>query len=121
VVSRYAHLIVSFSKLYYDNISNTLYYTEWEFGKPWESTDFIDKWSPDKHVNRWKTPTLVTHGGQDFRVVDSESICTFTALQRRGIPSRLIHFPNECHHINHPLNSLSWYVAVIDWLERWMK
>lgn len=62
---------------------------------------------------------LVIHGGQDFRVPLEQGIATFTALQRRGIPSQFLHFPNENHWVLAPRNALQWHEAVLGWLDRW--
>ena len=72
--------------------------------------------APIEFVDRWKTPMLVVHGGLDFRVVDTQGMATFTALQRRGIPSRFLHFPGENHWVLKPQNSLFWYREVRDWI-----
>jgi dipeptidyl aminopeptidase/acylaminoacyl peptidase len=64
---------------------------------------------------------LVTHGVKDYRVLYSEGIATFTALQRRGIPSQLLVFPDENHWVLKPANSVLWHQTVLDWLARWTK
>ncbi len=65
------------------------------------------KHNPIDHVSRWKTPTLVIHGQLDYRVPDSQGLSVFTALQRRGIPSELLYFPNENHWVLKPADSHS--------------
>src|SRR4051812_44029092 len=83
-----------------------LWFPEWEHGGlPWEKPQGYDKDSPINYVKNWKTPTLVIHGGKDFRVVDTEGMSTFTALQRKGIKSRFLHFPDENHWVLKPQNS----------------
>jgi dipeptidyl aminopeptidase/acylaminoacyl peptidase len=69
----------------------------------------------------WKTPELVIHSANDFRLVDSEGIAAFTALQRRGVPSRFVWFPDENHWVLKPKNSIFWHENVIEWLDRWLK
>ena len=64
---------------------------------------------------------LVIHGGLDFRVPETQGLMAFTALQRRGVPSRFVHFPNENHWVLKPLNSRLWYQTVIGWLDRWLQ
>jgi dipeptidyl aminopeptidase/acylaminoacyl peptidase len=64
---------------------------------------------------------LVVQGEQDFRIPDTQGIATFTALQRRGIESRLLYFPDENHWVLKPLNSLQWYQTVIGWLDQHLK
>jgi len=71
-------------------------------------------------VKNWKTPMLVIHSAQDFRVTLDQGIATFTALQRRGIPSELLMFPDENHWVLKPQNSIQWHETVNAWLKRWI-
>ena len=64
---------------------------------------------------------LIIHGALDYRVVDTQGIGTFTALQRRGIPSRFLYFPDENHWVLKPANSIQWHNEVIGWLDKWLK
>jgi dipeptidyl aminopeptidase/acylaminoacyl peptidase len=64
---------------------------------------------------------LVIHGGRDYRIPVAQAIGTFTALQRRGIPSKFLYFPDENHWVLKPQNSVQWYGEVIGWLDRWTK
>lgn len=98
-----------------------LWFPEWEFGYPWTNPEEYKKWSPEHFVANWQTPTLVIHGGKDFRVPETEGIATFTALQRKGIPSEFLYFPDECHWVLKPQNSVQWYSTVFAWLEKWLK
>ncbi|MDR0499064.1 MAG: S9 family peptidase [Holophagales bacterium] len=105
---------------YFD--TEELWFPEWEhMGTPWDNPESYSKHNPIDHVSKWKTPMLVIHGGKDYRVVDTQGLSTFTALQRRGIPSRLIIFPDENHWILKPANSIQWHNAVIKWLDQWVK
>jgi dipeptidyl aminopeptidase/acylaminoacyl peptidase len=95
-----------------------LWFSEWEFGgKPWQAD--LEKWNPVRHVDKWKTPMLVIHGGKDYRVVDTEGLSTFTALQLKGVPSQLLYFPDENHWVLKPQNSLQWHDTVFAWLKRY--
>ncbi|MBI4470659.1 MAG: S9 family peptidase [Acidobacteria bacterium] len=99
-----------------------LWFPEWEHGgTPWDNPAGYEKHNPQSMVKNWKTPMLVIHGGQDFRIVDSEGIAVFTALQRRGVPSKFLYFPDENHWVLKPANSIQWHETVIDWLNRWTK
>ena len=99
-----------------------LWFPEWEhLGTPWENPESYEKHNPINHVGAWRVPILVIHGGQDFRVVDTGGMATFTAAQRRGIPSEFLYFPDENHWILKPANSIKWHDAVIGWLDRWVK
>ena len=71
------------------------------------------KHNPIDFVKNWKTPTLVVHGGLDYRVVDTQGMATFTALQRKGIPSRFLYFPDENHWVLKPQNSMLWHETVL--------
>ena len=64
---------------------------------------------------------LVVHGGRDYRVVDTQGMSTFTALQRKGIPSRFLYFPDENHWVLKPANSILWHETVLGWLDKWLK
>jgi dipeptidyl aminopeptidase/acylaminoacyl peptidase len=105
---------------YFD--TEELWFPEWDHGgTPWENPEHYARHNPIDHVGKWKTPMLVIHGGLDFRVVDTQGMSTFTALQRRGIPSKFVHFPDENHWVLKPENSRFWHRQVIGWLDRWLK
>ncbi|MEE9503445.1 MAG: S9 family peptidase, partial [Candidatus Aminicenantaceae bacterium] len=96
--------IVSHASLYnlvnFYGATEELWFPEWDMGKsPWDEPELYAKWSPHVHAKKFKTPTLVTHGELDYRVPLAESFQLFTALQRQGIPSRLVVFPDEGHVI----------------------
>jgi len=90
-------------------------------GTPWDNPESYAKHNPVDHVKDWKTPMLVVHGGKDFRIAESQGMGTFTALQRRGIPSRFLYFPDENHWVLKPRNSVLWHETVLEWLGRWLK
>lgn len=97
-----------------------LWFDEWEHGGPaYEVPENHEQFNPANHVAKWVKPMLVIHGEQDFRVPDTQGIATFTALQRRGIPSRLLFFPNENHWVLKPANSIQWHQEVLKWLGEW--
>jgi dipeptidyl aminopeptidase/acylaminoacyl peptidase len=99
-----------------------LWFPEWEhLGTPWENPESYEKHNPINHVGKWRAPILVIHGGQDFRVVETGGMATFTAAQRRGVPSEFLYFPDENHWILKPANSILWHDTVIGWLDRWVK
>jgi dipeptidyl aminopeptidase/acylaminoacyl peptidase len=82
----------------------------------WEDEALARKVSPLWRAASFKTPTLVTAGGQDLRVPEANAFALFNALQNRGVKSRLVYYPNENHWVLKPQNSLHWYGAVRDWL-----
>ena len=97
-----------------------LWFDEWEHGGPYyDVPENYEKFNPANLVAKWSVPMLVVHGEQDFRVPDTQGIATFTALQRRGIPSRLLYFPNENHWVLKPANSVQWHQEVLKWLGEW--
>lgn len=99
-----------------------LWFVNWEFkGMPWENPVNYQKWSPHRFVNNFSTPTLVTAGELDFRVPVDQSLQLFTGLQLKGVPSKLIVFPDEGHWILKPQNSEFWYSNVIGWLDKYLK
>ena len=105
---------------YYD--TEELWFPEWEHGgTPWDKPESYAKQSPLAFVKNWKTPTLVVHGGQDFRVVDTQGMSTFTALQRRGIASRFLYLPDENHWVLKPQNSKRWHDEVFGWIDRFSR
>jgi dipeptidyl aminopeptidase/acylaminoacyl peptidase len=99
-----------------------LWFPEWEFGgPPWEKPEHYRERSPSAFVARFKTPTLVIHGALDFRVPDAQGLGMFTSLQRRGVPSRYVWFPDEGHWIAKPANRVVWWHEVHAWLEKYLK
>ena len=105
---------------YFD--TDELWFPEWEHvGTPWTNPEGYEKQNPVNYVGRWKTPMLVIHGAKDYRIADSQGIGTFNALQRMGIPSKLLYFPDENHWVLTPHNSILWHETVIGWLDQWLK
>jgi dipeptidyl aminopeptidase/acylaminoacyl peptidase len=105
---------------YYD--TEELWFPEWDHGGvPWEHPEKYAQHNPVEFVQNWRTPMLVIHGALDYRVVDTQGMSTFTALQRRGIPSRLLYFPDENHWVLKPKNSQLWHATVLGWLDQWVR
>ena len=99
-----------------------LWFTDWEFGgTPWSNPEIYTRWSPSMYVKNFKTPLLVIHGEQDFRVPVTEGLQLFTALQRQGVESKLLYFPDEGHWILKPQNSELWYTTVLNWFDAHLK
>jgi dipeptidyl aminopeptidase/acylaminoacyl peptidase len=120
-----------------------LWFNEWEFrpiagtrvrgltvsgpAQPWNyadgpvDADPFRKWSPMLSIKNAKTPTLVIHSQKDYRLDVSEGLQLFTALQRLGVPSRMLYFPDEGHWVLKPQNSKLWYDEVGAWCDRWTK
>ncbi len=103
---------------YYD--TEELWFPEWEHGgPPFADKSGYVKHNPIDHVAKWRVPMLVVHGGKDFRVVDTQGMATFTAAQRKGVPSKFLHFPDENHWVLKPANSVLWHETVLGWLDQW--
>ncbi len=66
------------------------------------------------------TPMLVIHGEKDYRVPVTQALECYGMLQSKGVPARLLYYPDENHWILKPQNSLRWYREVDDWLSRWL-
>lgn len=103
-------------------VTEELWFTDWEFkGTPWDNPELYTKWSPNMFVKNFHTPLLVVHGEMDYRVPVGEGLQLFTALQRRGVDSKLLYFPDEGHWVQKPQNSVLWYNTVLDWFGKYLK
>jgi dipeptidyl aminopeptidase/acylaminoacyl peptidase len=103
-------------------MTEELWFPEWEHGgMPWEKPEGYAKHEPFDLIKNWKTPTLVVHGGLDYRIPDTAGMATFTALQRKGVPSRFLYFPDENHWVVKPQNSKLWHDEVFAWLDKYTK
>ena len=103
--------------MYYS--TEELWFAEWESGGPqYENPQAYEKFNPVAWVAKWRTPMLVIHGEQDFRIPYTQALGAFTALQRRGIESTLLLFPDENHWVLKPANSVLWYRTVLGWLDQ---
>ena len=99
-----------------------LWFPEWEFkGTPWTNPEMYAKWSPHMFVKEFKTPMLVIHGELDYRVPVGEGLQLFTALQRQGVESKLLVYPDEGHWVLKPQNSELWYNTVLEWFDNHLK
>jgi dipeptidyl aminopeptidase/acylaminoacyl peptidase len=102
-----------------------LWFPEHDFGgTPWTNPKAYQQMSPGSYAadfGKYKTPTLVICGEQDYRVPYTQSLEFYTALQRQEVPSKLIVFPDEGHWILKPQNSIVWYKEVLGWLGQNLK
>ncbi len=97
------------------------WFSEWEFGGPyWQNRQDYERFSPHRFAQNFHTPTLVIHGALDYRVPETEGMQMFSALQRQGVPSRFLYFPDEGHWVGKPQNQLVWWNTVQDWLARYL-
>lgn len=77
--------------------------------------------SPHKFVQNWDAPIMIIHGGKDFRIPYTESLQAFNAAQLRGVPSKLLYFPDETHFVTKPQNAILWQREFFDWLDTYLK
>lgn len=113
-----------FNLEHFASSTDELWFPEWEFGGPWwnrvAQTQQYRRWSPHALAGRMRTPTLVLHGEQDFRVPYTEGAALFTALQRQGVDSRLVLFPDEGHWVQRPSNQRVWWEEMETWFGRYL-
>ncbi len=99
-----------------------LWFPEWEFkGTPWTNKLMYERWSPSNFVKNFKTPILIIHGELDYRVPIGEGLQLYTAVQRQGIDSKLLVFPDEGHWVLKPQNSELWHHTVLGWLGKYLR
>src|SRR5690606_24693455 len=102
-----------------------LFFVNWDLGGPYWVTPEVqrdyERFSPPRSVGEWDTPLLVIHGQRDFRVPVEQGIQAFTAAQLRGVPSRLLYFPEESHWVLGPQNGVLWHRVFFEWLDRFCK
>jgi dipeptidyl aminopeptidase/acylaminoacyl peptidase len=104
--------------MYYS--TEELWFEEYENqGTAFEQPGHYEQFNPIDHVADWKVPMLVVQGGRDYRVPMEQGIGTFTALQRRGIASQFLYFPDENHWVLKPQNAVQWHDAVLGWIKKW--
>jgi dipeptidyl aminopeptidase/acylaminoacyl peptidase len=102
--------------------TDEIWFDEWEHGgKPWDKDkrEAFEKFSPHRYADKFQTPMLIIHNDLDFRVPVSEGLQLFNTLQRKGIPSKLINFPDEGHWVSKPKNSEYWHKEVFAWLAKY--
>ncbi|MET1253728.1 prolyl oligopeptidase family serine peptidase [Aliikangiella maris] len=105
--------------MYYS--TEELWFVEWEHAGPhFKSAENYEKYNPVNYVNNWKTPMLVVQGELDYRIPVTQALATFTALQKKGIESKLLYFPDENHWVLKPANSLQWHNEVNQWLHQFL-
>ncbi|HEX8788778.1 MAG TPA: S9 family peptidase [Telluria sp.] len=99
------------------------WFTDWENGGGpyYAMPDKHERFNPVRFVNKWKTPMLVVQGDIDFRIPTTQGLSAFTALQRKGIESELLVFPDENHWVLKPANSVLWHHTVLNWLDKHLK
>jgi dipeptidyl aminopeptidase/acylaminoacyl peptidase len=89
-------------------------------GEPWGDQAGMDRYNPIRHSKGFKTPMLIIHGEQDYRVPYTQALETYNAYLAQKQTARLVVYPDENHWILKPQNSLHWYGEVFGWLKRWL-
>lgn len=103
-----------------------MWFVNWDLGGPyWDKNNKTAQRSyansPHRFVDKWDTPIMVIHGGKDYRIVDSQGMSAFNAAVIRGIPAKLLYFPEENHWILSPQNGVLWQREFFKWLDKWLK
>jgi dipeptidyl aminopeptidase/acylaminoacyl peptidase len=105
----------------------TQFGSDWTFGRerayggsPWKGREDVMRWSPAHHMDDYVTPTLVIHGERDYRVPVGNGLEVYGMLKAKGVPAKLIYFPDENHWVLTAQNSIFWYGAFHEWLERYI-
>jgi dipeptidyl aminopeptidase/acylaminoacyl peptidase len=89
-------------------------------GEPWSKLEVIDQWNPARFAPGFETPMLIIHGEQDYRVPHTQGLAMYGVLKAKGVPARLVFYPDENHWILKPQNSRHWYGEVLGWLARFL-
>jgi dipeptidyl aminopeptidase/acylaminoacyl peptidase len=89
-------------------------------GLPWDGMENILRWSPSHYASGYATPTLVMHGEKDYRVPYGQALEVYGMLKAKGVPARIVVYPDENHWILSPLNSIHWYGEFTSWIDRWI-
>ena len=89
-------------------------------GEAWDGLEKQDAWSPIRFAKGMNTPMLVIHGERDYRVPVGQGLLIYGLLKAKGVPARLVYFPDENHWVLKARNSLYWYREVHAWLSRWL-
>lgn len=90
-------------------------------GTPFTNLANVEAWSPNRYAAGFKTPMLVLHGERDYRVPVTQGLELYGVLTAKGIPARLVYYPDENHWVLKGQNAKHWHGEVFGWLERWMK
>ena len=103
-----------------------LFFANWDMGGPyWDKSNTIAQktyaTSPHKFVDNWNTPIMVTHGELDYRILASQGMMAFNAAKLKGLPARMLVFPDENHWIAQPQNGVLFQREFARWFDTWLK
>ena len=91
----------------------------WEYDNPEAMKSY--KASPHLFVNNWDTPIMVIHGEKDFRIPYTQGMAAFNTAKMKGLEAQFLYYPEECHWVNRPQNSILWHREFKKWLDKWLK
>ena len=112
-----SHAGITSLRSFHGVTDNPVYWAWMHAIDPLRQPEAWDRYSPLTHITAWRTPALIIHGQQDYRVPVGESLILFDALQALGVPSKLLIYPDENHWILRPRNIVSWYGHVLDFIK----
>lgn len=103
-----------------------MFFANWDMGGPyWDKSNAIAQNtyanSPHRFVDRWDTPIMISHGEYDYRILASQGMMAFNAAQLKGIPSRMLVYPDENHWITKPQNGILFQREFFRWFDEWLK
>jgi dipeptidyl aminopeptidase/acylaminoacyl peptidase len=106
--------------------TDELWFANWDLGGPfWDKNNKVAQRSyansPHRFVDKWDTPIMVIHGAKDYRILDSQGFSAFDAAIIKGIPAKMIWFPDENHWVLKPQNGVLWQREFFKWLDKWLK
>jgi len=90
-------------------------------GTPWQNPQALIEQAPVTYARNFRTPMLIIHGGNDYRVDPSQGLSMFQVLQAKHVPSKLLYFEAENHWVLKPADSVLWYHTVLGWIDQWVK
>jgi dipeptidyl aminopeptidase/acylaminoacyl peptidase len=90
-------------------------------GTAWQNPQALISQAPVTYAANFKSPMLIIHGGNDYRVDPSQGFAMFQLLQAEHVPSKLVFFEDENHWVRKPADSILWYHTVLDWLDQWVR
>lgn len=103
-----------------------MWFVNWDLGGAyWEKDNAVAQRSyansPHLFVDKWDTPILVIHGEKDYRILASQGMAAFNAAKLRGVPAKLLIYPDENHWVLKPQNGVLWQRTFVGWLDQWLK
>ena len=106
--------------------TDEMWFENWDEGGPyWDVNNSAAqrsfKNSPSIFVDKWDTPILVIHSDKDYRIPVSQGESAFDAARLRNIDAEFLFFPDECHFVSKPQNSVLWNRVFFKWLDKYLK